>query len=189
MGLSEEDKNTNSKNILRNANVPEVMWGKTLPDLKKHGEDLREYITSKQSYRDSQTGRGKVFSGESSVRIILYNTFVKELALTGDSTYHISLHKLVMAHEYGEQDALLRLARIRTLAISYFYDSGLPECPYHPGQRAKVEDFLRDKMHKKDRLIISSTSPIKDMLWWSSDFRYELNNVCEELRFGKNNRD
>jgi hypothetical protein len=120
---------------------------------------------------------------------VIFNAFVKELALLGDSTYHLSLHKLVMAHEYEDQDSLLRLSRVKTLAISYFYDEGLSECPYHAGQRAKVEDFLRDKINNKNRLILSSTSPIKDMSWWSSDFRYELNNICEELRFGRNNRD
>lgn len=188
MGIDKHDSNAAARSILKQANIAPVLWKHTLPGLGANGKMLRKYINSEEYDNDCNAGIGYCIYGHSYRRIDLFYTFVKELALSGDGLYLITLRKLTTALVANDNEFLYTLDRVVALALSYFYDSSLTECPYSFSERSLVEDYLRTKLYSNQRIYVSSTSSIENMKWWSEDFRTELKRRSKELGVGKSDR-
>lgn len=189
MGIEDKQRSDErARQALTQSNIAPNFWPMTLPKLGKRAAELREYIQSETFSIDKREGMGRCIYGQGNLRIDTFHTFAKELALSLDNVYLITLRKLATTLVSNDGDFLFILDRVQALCISYFYDSSLGECPYTLQERSLVEDFLREKLHVNHRLYLSSSDAIKKMSWWSNDFRHELSKKCKEFSIGKNNR-
>jgi hypothetical protein len=162
---------------LDKADIGKLYWNKALPMYGVVGCDIRTYLQNGEYTDDKRDGIGLYIHGKGKNRHLVLPTLAKELVLLKDSVQYVSLRKLIHVVNSGGEDHEWVL-RVGALCVGQFYDDSIDK-PYSGYDLSNIEDLLRTRIENCQRIYLSSSSAIRDALWYSQEFR-EL--VAESTR-------
>lgn len=158
---------------LRNAGVPEMVFGTTL--LREEAPELRELITSQSLVRPS-SARGLFLypkaKGTTGKARKLFYLVAKELFLSGVTVFCIPLTRLMetlTSFDDINGDAS-RLERVRVVFILDFYEEGAG-FPFSTQDAARLRAWVRQRFEAGNAVsFLSDSAPERSLPWWPQSF-------------------